>query len=112
MQNSECRLIEQNMNDFLENRLVGEDLQSFLEHVNECPVCYEELETRYLLAKALTRVENGETINLRKEIKQRLSKAEDMLRLHKTFAATARTVEVVALVIIAFTIIELIEQYI
>ena len=56
MEYIDCATCEQHMNSFIENKLVGEMLWQFLTHVEKCPVCFEELEIRFLIAEALGRL--------------------------------------------------------
>lgn len=106
-----CRETEQKMNDFIESAITGEDMWYFLNHVLNCPACYEELETRYLLAEALSRVENGETINLRKEITNKIESARFILKVHRRTEIFARTIQVVALIAVAFALVNNIVTY-
>ncbi|MBR1451617.1 MAG: hypothetical protein IJ591_07860, partial [Lachnospiraceae bacterium] len=96
MEYIDCTICEQNMNSFIENSLVGENVWQFLTHVERCPECYEELETRYLIAEALGRLEAGESIDLRKELQQKIKFTkramyfhyfnEDVLRVFEVFS--------------------------
>lgn len=100
----DCRSCEQDMNDFIDNSLIGNELWDFLNHVRNCPTCYEELETRYLLSEALTRLENGETIDLHKELEHKINYSRFTLRLHRHVDSIARSMEIIAGIIVAYSL--------
>ena len=103
----DCRETEQYMNDFVNGTIVGDDMWYFLNHVLNCPACYEELETRYLLAEALVRVENGESINLKKEIEEKIRIARHVLKMHRLIRTIFRTFQVVSMVGVAFAVVNI-----
>ena len=105
-----CRNTELLMNDFIEHRLVGDDLWDFLNHLLTCPACYEELETKYLLSEALIRLENGETIELEKELKSQIIHSRRSLRLHRFCDCVYRTLEIISVIVVAFFLGGFIEE--
>jgi len=107
-----CRTTELYMNDFLETKLVGDDLFDFLNHILNCSACYEELETRYLLAEALSRLEEGETLDLRRELKARVKGARRALRIHRFGDAIYRSLEVLSAIMIAFYLGDFLSRFI
>ena len=104
----ECRSVELYMNDFLEGTLIGDELWDFLNHVLNCNSCYEELETRFLLREALLRLEEGETLDLRRELRDKIKSARMALKLHRLGDIIYRTIEIVAGIVIAFYVGEFI----
>lgn len=107
----DCRKCEFYMDDFLERNLIGEELYDFLNHILTCDECYEELETRYLVSEVLLRLESGETIDLRNELKNKVQSSRKALRLHSYFDNLFVSIEVVAAVIVVFTILNGIMRY-
>lgn len=103
MEYIDCRTSEQLMNDFVENKLVGEHLWQFLTHVERCPECFEELETRFLIAEALNRLENGESIDLRKELKNKIKGAKRAMYFHYFNEDMLRVIEIVSMIIICYS---------
>lgn len=106
-----CRETEYYINEFIEVVLTGDKLSMFLNHVKSCPACYEELETRYLLAEALSRVENGETIDLKREIKDKIEKAEKMLSFHRHMSNLYRSFEAISMVMVCYAVINVLGMY-
>ncbi|MCR5687037.1 MAG: hypothetical protein K6G58_03375 [Lachnospiraceae bacterium] len=102
MEYIDCAACEQNMNAFIENRLVGEMLWQFLTHVESCPECFEELEIRYLIAEALGRLENGEAINLRSELSQKIKATKRAMYLHYFNDDVLRITEILSMIIVIY----------
>ena len=44
-----CLEFQQQINDFLDNRLTISQTGDFVEHADSCPECMEELELRYMI---------------------------------------------------------------
>lgn len=97
-----CRRTELFMNDFIEHKLVGDDLWDFLNHILSCDACYEELETKYLLSEALARLENGETIELEKELRAKINYSIRSLRFHRVCDYIYRSLEIIAGIVVTF----------
>ena len=102
MEYIDCAVCEQNMNAFIENRLVGEMLWQFLTHVESCPECFEELEIRYLIAEALGRLENGEAINLRDELSQKIKSTKRAMYFHYFNEDVLRIMQIISMIIIVY----------
>ena len=90
------------MNSFIENRLVGENLWQFLTHVEQCGECFEELEIRYLIAEAIGRLENGESINLRSELFRKIKLAKRAMYFHYFNEDVRRILKIISLIIIVY----------
>ena len=45
----DCRTAEGLVNRYIEHELPVNELEEFLEHVQNCPSCYEELETYFIV---------------------------------------------------------------
>lgn len=63
----------------------------------------EELETAYLVREAIPRIEDGDAINLEKELRIRLDAADKALVIHWTLSNTMRSFEVAAGIALAFS---------
>lgn len=111
MEYIDCDACEEHMNNFIENRLVGETLWQFLTHVERCPECFEELETRYLIAEALGRLENGETINLRNELAQKIKVTKRAMYLHYFNEDVLRILEILSMVIIVYEVFGFLSKF-
>ena len=81
---------------FIEDRLVGSDLSAFLSHVRECPSCYEEMETSFLISEALSRLEDGGSFDLHTELLNKLTNYERCVNFHNFLTLFRRTVLLIA----------------
>ncbi len=102
MEYIDCNECELHMNSFVENKLVGEMLWQFLTHVEQCPECFEELEIRYLIAEALGRLENGESIDLRNELAQKIKVTKRAMYFHYFTEDVRRIVEIISMIVIVY----------
>ncbi len=111
MEYIDCTTCEQNMNAFIENKLVGENVWQFITHVEKCSECYEELETRYLIAEALGRLENGESIDLRKELLQKIRYIKRAMYIHYFHEDALRIFEIFSMIIIVYEFLSFVSGY-
>lgn len=104
----DCRTSEQCMNAFINNELTDYELYCFLNHVIKCASCYEELETSYLLSEALSRLEEGETIDLENELKQKVKNSRKALRIHGFIGNIYRSAEIISMIIVLLFLLNII----
>ncbi|HOO28431.1 MAG TPA: zf-HC2 domain-containing protein [Lachnospiraceae bacterium] len=91
-----CQDMEQCIQLFIDNRLTGVKLQEFIEHIENCPVCYEEMETSYLLKEALLRLEDGDAFDLHSELLEKLSTMKRCAAVHAFISVLRRTILIAA----------------
>lgn len=111
MEYIDCRTSEQLMNDFVANKLVGEHLWQFLTHVEKCPECFEELETRYLIAEALNKLENGESVDLRSELTNKIKGAKRAMYIHYFNEDVLRILEIFSMIIATYSAYSFISSF-
>ncbi|WP_051538038.1 anti-sigma factor family protein [Butyrivibrio proteoclasticus] len=68
---------------FLEDDLDNRDLAQFLDHVEHCPECKEELTIQFLVRVGMQRLEDGNTFNLKYELDNLLKDAQRRLNFRK-----------------------------
>ncbi|MCR5789991.1 MAG: hypothetical protein K6G83_08890 [Lachnospiraceae bacterium] len=85
-----CQDMNQYIPQFIDDRLAGEKLAPFLYHLKSCGSCYEEMETSYLVAEALSRLEDGEAFNIHEELLQKIRAYEKCVSLYNVFTLTRR----------------------
>lgn len=96
-----CKEFEKLIPDFIDNKLDRSMLESFCEHRLNCGECNEELEIQYLVAKGITRLEEGDTFDLQNELENYLTEIDYRLNKYKRFIKIEKIIEcVVAFVII------------
>lgn len=89
-----CRETQQMIDRYLKNNLEESELQAFLDHVRECPSCYEELEIYYTIEYALGYLDNGKkgATNPTERLKEELKDKERVLHRHHLFGMFRTTV--------------------
>ena len=53
----DCKRAMELMTQFINDRLDAEDVQAFLDHIDSCPECREELEVNYSLMTAMKQLD-------------------------------------------------------
>lgn len=93
--------------DFLEENLDDVQLAAFLEHIDSCADCREELTIQYMIREGLDRVETGETFNVHSDLnafvaaqRRRLVKKEHLVR-----AAAATEILTVAAFVVVMSLV-------
>lgn len=75
-----CKEAEKMIPLFLEDELEDEDLREFMDHVEKCEECKEELTIQFLVLEGVARLEKGNVFDLKKELKIRMEDAEHGIR--------------------------------
>ena len=75
-----CKEIEKMIPSFLEDDLDTDDLREFMEHVERCNDCMEELSIQFLVTEGMARLESGSVFDLQNELLERL---ENTLKLRE-----------------------------
>lgn len=68
-----CQTAESMVNRYIEHGLSVEELEGFLNHVENCPSCYDELETYFIVHAAMRQLddESGEaSLNLQELLEE------------------------------------------
>ena len=64
----DCKQVEKMIPQFLDDDLTTEELREFMEHIENCTDCKEELTIEFLVSEGLVRLENGAVFDLQKEL--------------------------------------------
>lgn len=78
-----CLEFQQQIADFLDNRLTIDQVRSFVEHADECPECREELELRYMIQVGIleqNRDDSGHGYDYGPQLSQILDRTKKALR--------------------------------
>ena len=95
-----CKDFEGLIPDFVDKRLDYAATKLFLEHINNCTQCKEELNIQFLVNEGLVRLEEGEAFDLQKEMRELLGTARKKVRVHERFLKHGRIAEWICLLII------------
>lgn len=78
-----CKEAEKKIPSFLNDELDGDDLAEFVEHIEECPECKEELSIQFLVSEGLEQLERGNNFNLQEALVETLDSADDRIRINR-----------------------------
>lgn len=57
----DCRKAEMMVDKYIERTLSIREMEAFLDHVEKCSSCYDELETYYIVHEAMAQLDNDGT---------------------------------------------------
>lgn len=103
----ECKEVEKRIPSFLQEELGGSSLEEFIEHIENCAECEEELTIQLLVTEGLEHLEEGNNFNLQDELLLKLEGAEHRIRVHRTLLYILFCLEaaVAAAIIIALCVV-------
>lgn len=78
-----CKEAEKLIPLFLEDDLDTEDLHEFMEHIEKCDECKEELSIQFLVSEGMARLETGNVFDLQSELKAQIDNAQHTLKLRE-----------------------------
>ncbi len=79
-----CKEAEKLIPLFLKDDLDTDDLREFMEHINKCEECKEELSIQFLVLEGMARLESGSVFDLQNELKFRMEESERILKLRES----------------------------
>jgi hypothetical protein len=91
--------------EFLDDDLDNQELASFLEHVDKCPECKEELTIQFLVRVGMQRLEDGNTFNLTKELDKELSDARKKMHARKSLVLLSYILEIAVAALFAICLL-------
>ena len=90
----ECKQMEKLIPQFLDDDLDNQDLADFLDHIDNCPECKEELTIQFLVRVGMQRLEDGNTFNLVRELDRELAEAKKKMHRRKTLVLISYVLEI------------------
>ena len=100
-----CKEAEKKIPAFLNDELDGRDLAEFVDHIEDCPECMEELSIQFLVAEGLEQLEQGNNFNLQKALTWKLEDADDKIRMNRILRHTLLVLEAAVVVVIIAAVI-------
>lgn len=90
---------------FLDDDLDNQDLSDFLDHIDSCPECKEELTIQFLVRVGMQRLEDGNTFNLVQELERELADAKRKMHRRKTLVLVSYVLEISVAALFALVIL-------
>jgi hypothetical protein len=83
----DCKETQRNIPLFLKDELDRDVAGEFVNHVRSCNECMEELNIEYLLYEGLNMLENSDSIDVQRELEEKLERITNREKLHKQLKA-------------------------
>ncbi|MDE6601259.1 MAG: zf-HC2 domain-containing protein [Lachnospiraceae bacterium] len=100
-----CKEAEKKIPPFLNDELDGRGLAEFVEHIEDCPECMEELSIQFLVAEGLEQLEQGNNFNLQKALTWKLDDAGYKIRVNRILRHVLLVLEAAVVVVIVAALI-------
>ena len=101
----DCKQMEKLIPQFLDDDLDNQDLSVFLDHIDNCPECKEELTIQFLVRVGMQRLEDGNTFNLVQELERELADAKRKMHRRKTLVLISYVLEISVAALFALCIL-------
>lgn len=88
----DCKRFVKLIPQFIKDELDNEELREFLEHVEECDECKEELTIEIMVREGLSSLESGSLFDVQKEFEGKIESADKALRLRDSMLALYRMI--------------------
>lgn len=100
----DCKNTQKAMQRYLNDELEIKELASFLEHIEACSKCKEELEIRLLVGPGIDILESGQPFDLKKEYDRRFDHSKEVVGLSGriSFGFTGMLICIAIFVILVF----------
>ncbi len=99
------KTIEKEIPDFLEDRLSNKELEQFLDHMDHCASCQDELSIQYLVRRGLPKLETDGDFSLNQELSSYMTLQKNRLRIRTRLGVYAYTLELFTLIVTLTTIV-------
>ena len=97
----DCKQIQRRIPAFLRDELKSRELIRFLKHMETCEECKEELTIQYLSSEGISRLEEGKTFDLDRELSEYMLQTRKGIRRRRNIAIGILVFELLAVAVIA-----------
>lgn len=82
----DCRTVQQKIMPYIERKLPDEEMEEFLDHVENCPSCNDELEVYFTIYYALQKLDSDDTesFDMQEILKEDMEKMRNRLQKHES----------------------------
>lgn len=95
-----CKEAEKKIPYFLQDELEGRELAEFVEHIEGCPECKEEVSIQFLVSEGMEQLEKGSNFNLQEALFLKMENAWHKVRINRALRYTLLCLEVAVAVAI------------
>ena len=101
----DCKEVQKNITAFLDEELDGKSAEHFLNHVEQCRECREELSIQYLVREGMVRLEEGGSFDLGKDLKTLISDSYKKIRTQRIANTCIYIMEFIAFLAVIFILV-------
>ena len=92
-----CTEFEKIIPDFLTQEMDFRTMKKFIEHMDTCKECHEELAIQFLVAEGMQHLEDGDAFDLQRELDIRRVEAENRVKYHSLFLYLGAGLELIVI---------------
>lgn len=100
-----CKDVEKLIPIFIKDELNYRELEQFIDHIESCPECKEEMSIQFLINEGMVRLEEGSAFDLNLELRNLMELSKAKIRVHKGMQYLGIGLEIAALVVILAVIL-------
>lgn len=100
----DCKETQKQIPFFLANKMKGKTLIQFLNHIEICEECKEEMTIQYLASEGIARLEAGKTFDLDRELSEYIDLSIKKQNQKRTVRFILFCAEMLALIVIMFVL--------
>ena len=100
-----CKDVEKLIPIFIKDELNYRELEQFIDHIENCPECKEEMSIQFLVTEGMVRLEDGSAFDLNLELRNLMEVSKAKIRVHKGMQYLGIGIEIAALVMILAVIL-------
>lgn len=100
----DCKNVENEIPLFLSDKIEPEEMTGFLDHVDHCESCMEELTIQFLVRIGMKKLEAGDNFHLGQELKAVLDTRRRELVCIRRLSAVSVMLQVIAIIMTAVCI--------
>ena len=101
----DCKDVMKMIPDFLNEDLKGRELKSFVEHMEKCKDCKEELSIQFLVQEGMARLEDGDIFDVQNEFDRVMEDARRKMQIGRLINYFVYGVEALAIITIVTIIV-------
>lgn len=104
----DCRTAESMVTRFIDHCLSVNELEEFLDHIETCPSCYDELETYFIVHEAMQQLdekEDGTVLDFKKLLEQEIRRSRRSIRQTRGIRFTVGLISMAAAVALCVFVI-------
>ncbi len=100
-----CKDAEKLIPLFIKDELNYRELEQFIDHIEECSECKEEMAIQFLVTEGMVHLEDGSAFDLSASLKSLVDSSKARIKFHKGMQCLGIGLEIAALIAIIAVIL-------